>query len=80
MEGHELKSKDKFWKIWDMAQSDPAYRMKLLHLRKLDREFDRVMQGLTNEDRDVVSDFISICEELSTRMLEVACENMEFCE
>lgn len=64
------ESQRKYWKIWNMAQSDPAYRMMLLRLRKLDREFDRVMLSLDGEDRDTVSDFVSLCEEMSTRMLE----------
>ena len=73
-----MTAKEKFWKVWDMAQTDPAYRRMLLRLRKLDREFDRVMQTLPYADRDIVSDFVSLCEEMSSRMLEFACENMDF--
>lgn len=73
-----MDAKRKYWKIWDMAQEDPIYRMMLRQLKELDRDFDRVMQNLPDRDRDVVSDFISLCEEMSTRMLEVACESMEF--
>lgn len=73
-----MKMREKYWKIWDMAQEDPMYRLMLLQLRKLDGAFDRVMQGLSYNDRDVVSDFVSLCEEMSSRMLEIACEQMDF--
>ena len=75
-----MKAKEKYWKIWDMAQTDPMYRMLYLQLKKLDPEFDRIMMTLPYGDRDMVSDFVSLCEEMSSRMLEVACENMDFCE
>ena len=75
-----MKTRDKYWKIWDMAQSDPMYRLLLLRLKAVDREFERIMMGLSNRDRDVISDYVSLCEEMSSRMLEVACENMELSE
>ena len=73
-----MKTKEKYWKIWDMTQSDLKYRIMMRQLKKLEGKLERIMQGLAYEDRDVIGDFIALSEDMSSRMLEVACEQMEF--
>ena len=73
-----MKTKEKYWKIWDMTQSDLKYRIMMRQLKKLEGKLDRIMQGLAYEDRDVIGDFIALSKDMSSRMLEVVCEHMEF--
>ena len=73
-----MKTKEKYWKIWDMTQSDLKYRIMMRQLKKLEGKLERIMLGLAYEDRDVIGDFIALSEDMSSRMLEVVCEHMEF--
>lgn len=70
----------KYWKLWDMAQEDPQYRMLLLRMGPLEREYDKVLQTLPREQMDTVCDFVSLCEEMNERILEIACEKTKFVE
>lgn len=73
-----MKIREKYWKIWDMAQENPMYRMMLLRLRKLDREYEAALLDLTDDQRMCVCDFVALCEAMSERMQEIACEQMDF--
>ncbi len=69
---------DKKYKVWDMANEDPRYRGMLALMRPLEQEYDRVMMTLSQDDRDVITEFVAMCEEMSEYMLEIACQNMDF--
>lgn len=48
-----MKTKEKYWKIWDMTQSDLKYRIMMRQLKKLEGKLERIMQGLAYEDREI---------------------------
>lgn len=62
------------WKIWEAGQSDPQYRAMLMEIRILEKKYDAVLQALTEKQQDIICDYVSLCEEMSWRMLEIACE------
>ena len=63
------------WQIWDMAQKDPQYAQMLKQLGELEQRYEEVLQTLPTEQQDVICDFVSQCEAMSWRMLEIACED-----
>ena len=62
------------WPIWEMAQKDPQYAQMLKQLGELEQRYEEVLQTLPTEQQDVICDFVSQCEAMSWRMLEIACE------
>ena len=63
------------WRIWEAGQSDPQYQTMLGQIRVLEKKYDAVLQILPPEQRDIVCDYVMLCEDMSWRMLEFACEN-----
>lgn len=61
-----------------LANGDDAYYGMLLRLRDAEKEFDAVIRELPPEEQDAVCAFVSLCESMSRRKLEIACENMVF--
>ena len=70
----EQTTRDKYWKVWDMAQQDPEYRRMLEQMRDVELQYDQVLQTLDRDGQDKVCEFVSLCEAMSERMLEVALE------
>lgn len=66
--------------VEQLANADPAYNQMLGELRQLERKYEIVLQSLTREQMNDVCDFVSMCEEMSWRMLELACTHMVFPE
>ena len=66
---------EKVWKIWEAGQSDPEYYAMLVRLRALEKKYDAVLQTLPAEKQDIICDYVSLCEAMSWRMLEIACGN-----
>ena len=64
----------KVWQVWETGQSDPQYQTMLMKMRILERKYDAVLQTLPEAQRDIVCDYVALCEEMSWRMLETACE------
>ena len=56
-----------------MAAADPQYRQMLLDMRVIENRYNTVLATLSAEDQDTICDFVSLCEEMSWRMLELAC-------
>lgn len=69
--------RDTYWKIWDEAQEDPQYRLLFLRLQKLDRDYEQALLALNDAQRETVCDYVALCEAMSERMLEIACEKIE---
>lgn len=61
-----------------LANGDDRYYAMLLRLRELEKEYDAVIRELPAEQQDTVWEFAAQCEAMSHRMLEIACENMDF--
>lgn len=66
-----------FWEIWDSAQHDLQYSLLLQQLRVLDREYEKALLLLPDEQKETVCEYVALCEAMSERMLEIACERME---
>ena len=63
-----------------LAKGDEEYSRMLRENRELERKHDEVLHTLPTEQRDAVCDFVTQCEEMSWRMLELACTYMRFPE
>lgn len=63
-----------------LAKQDTQYRSMLEQMKTLEKQYDLVLQALPYDQRDTVCDFVSLCEEMSWRMLEIACGYMRFPE
>ena len=70
----DKKNDQLVWKIWEAGQHDPKYRRMLAELYVLEKKYDAVLQKLPLDQQDTVCDFVMLCEEMSWRMLEFACE------
>lgn len=67
----------KVWEIWNTAQSDPAYRKMLEEMKELEPDYQNLLETLPPEQQDIISDFVSKCEEMSWRILQIACGDMD---
>lgn len=61
-----------------LAKGDDVYYGMLKECRELEKKYDAVLRTLPEEQRDIVCDFVSQCEGMSWRMLEIACTHMRF--
>lgn len=61
-----------------IAKGDDAYRTMLLKLRPLEKRYDQVLSSLSREEQNIICDFVSQCEEMNCRMMELACTYMRF--
>lgn len=64
--------------LWDISQTDSNYKAMLSEMRELEKRYEQVIEKMVDEDRDVVCDFVSLCEEMSWRILEIASQKMVF--
>lgn len=64
--------------LWDVSQTDPDYKKMLDQMRELERVYEQVIEKMVDTDRDIVCDYISLCEGMSWRILEIASEKMIF--
>ena len=67
----------KVWKIWKAGQSDPQYQEMLVQIRMIEKKYDAVLRTLPTDKQNIICDYVSLCEEMSWRMLEFACEENE---
>ena len=61
-----------------IAKQDPLYQQLLQQLALQEKEYNLALHQLEDRERNAVCDFVSQCEEISWRMLELACEHMRF--
>ena len=63
--------------IDSLIANDPVYREMLSRCGVLEKQFDAMVKELPDEHRALAWDFVMLCEDMSRRALEIACENME---
>lgn len=64
--------------FWDISQADCQYKEMLEEMRKLEKIYEEAIGKLDEADRDVVCDYVSLCEGMSWRILEIASQKMVF--
>lgn len=74
----EQDAEKRLWKIWELSQTDPEYREMLLQMRQLETAYDGVLASLPEDQEDVIREFVSQCEAMSWRVLQIACMQMQF--
>ena len=68
---------DKLDYIDSLIEKDQAYKEMLVSCGILEKQFDAMVKELPDESRALAWDFVMLCEDMSRRALEIACENME---
>ena len=63
--------------IDNLIAEDFRYREMLHRCSVLEKRFDAMVKALPEESRALAWDFVMLCEDMSRRALEIACENME---
>ena len=66
------------WKIWELSQMDGRYRKMLMDIRALEKEYEAAIAMLPQKQEDLVREYVSQCEAMSWRMLQIACAIMQF--
>lgn len=61
------------WTVWDEAQSDPEYAQMLAFLKELEPKYEQILHLLPEESKNILLAYRSLCEEMSWRMLLLAC-------
>ena len=64
--------------IEETAKGDAEYQRMLAELHPLEKSYFEVLRTLPTDQQDIICDFVSQCEEMSWRMLELAYMNMYF--
>lgn len=64
--------------LWDVAQTDKQYRGMLSQIREQEKMYEKALNKLSREDSDAVRDFVSLCEGMNWRILEIAAQRMVF--
>lgn len=67
------KVRENMESVEKMAAADPQYRQMLLDMRAIEKRYNEVLATLARDDQNAICDFVSQCEEMSWRMLELAC-------
>ena len=57
-----------------LASMDERYQQLLRENKLLERRFDQTVRCLTDEQRAIIWDYVMNCEDMSRRILELACE------
>ena len=70
--------RQRLYALWDQAQTDLKYKDMLKEMRELEKRYELVIDTLLEGDRDTVCDFVSLCEAMSWRILEIAAQKMVF--
>ena len=63
-----------------LTKTDETYTEMLRRCVELERKYECVLNSLSTEQMDIICDFLSHCEAMSERMLELACTYMRFPE
>ena len=63
--------------VLKLAAEDPQYQQMLMELRVAEKKYNELLSAMPMEEQDIIFDFVSLCEGMSWRMLELACEIKE---
>lgn len=61
-----------------LAKGDEQYSQMHQEMYALEKKYDTVLTDISTEQMDIICDFVSQCETMSQRMLELACTYMRF--
>lgn len=65
-------------RIGQIAAGDQTYRQMLLDMRSIEQKYNTMLASLSRDEQNAICDFVSQCEEMSFRLLVLACEHMRF--
>ena len=63
-----------------IAKTDGRYTEMLQECKKLEEKYECVLNEINTEQMDIICDFLTHCEAMSDRLLELACMYMRFPE
>jgi len=69
---------ERAWKIWKLSQTEPEYHEMLMEIRETEKKYEEALDLLPKEQEATIRDFVSLCEAMSWRMLQIACSLMCF--
>lgn len=67
-------------RLESIARRDLEYIRMMQDLRPMERAYQDLLVRMTDADRDIICEFVSQCEEISYRMLELACRYMQLAD
>ena len=76
--GVELTPEMRMDVLKQIAKVDTEYKTMFDEMYALEDNYNRVLGEISTEQMDVICDFVSQCEGMSYRMLELACIHMRF--
>ena len=56
-----------------LAAEDPQYQQMLMELRVAEKKYNELLSAMPMEEQDIIFDFVSLCEGMRWRMLELTC-------
>lgn len=69
-----MKNKnDRLAQVEALAGVDGRYQQLLRENKLLEKRFDQTVRCLSDEQRAVIWDYVMNCEDMSRRLLELAC-------
>ena len=68
--------KQDYWEqiLLEAARKDQEYQCLLAQCRKAEKDYERILQSLSPDDREQLDRYITLCEELEHRLTLLACE------
>ena len=63
-----------------LAKVDGKYTEMMQQCVELETKYENVLNELTTEQMDIICDYLTHCEAMSDRLLELACTYMRFPE
>ena len=68
--------KQDYWEhiLLEAARKDQEYQCLLAQCRKAEKDYERILQSLSPDDREQLDRYITLCEELEHRLPLLACE------
>ena len=70
--------RQKFRQVWERTQLDEDYAQMHRRMDDLEQRYESTMEQLPHAIQDVIRDYVSLCEAMSDRMIECACEEILF--
>ena len=61
----------------ELVSAELVYQEMLHRCSILEKQFDAMVKELPDEHRALAWDFVMLCEDMSRRALEIACDNMD---